>query len=47
MIVNNATSTQIQDQAILEGMTTMQTDGLIKAIRGNTTLQEVLRVTKE
>jgi type IV pilus assembly protein PilB len=47
MIVNNATSTQIQDQAILEGMTTMQTDGLIKAIRGCTTLQEVLRVTKE
>lgn len=47
MIVNNATSTQIQDQAILEGMTTMQTDGLIKAIRGSTTLQEVLRVTKE
>ncbi len=47
MIVNNATSTQIQDQAILEGMTTMQTDGLVKAIRGSTTLQEVLRVTKE
>ena len=47
MIVNNATSAQIQDQAILEGMTTMQTDGLIKAIRGCTTLQEVLRVTKE
>lgn len=47
MIVSNATSNEIQDQAIDEGMTTMQTDGLIKAIRGNTTLDEVLRVTRE
>jgi type IV pilus assembly protein PilB len=47
MIVSNATSNEIQDQAIEEGMTTMQTDGLIKAIRGNTTLEEVLRVTRE
>jgi len=47
LIVAGATSNQIQDQAILEGMTTMQTDGLIKAIRGNTTVEEVLRVTKE
>ena len=47
MIIANATSNQIQDQAISEGMMTMQTDGLIKAIRGNTTIEEVLRVTKE
>lgn len=47
MIVSNATSNQIQDQAISEGMTTMQTDGLIKSLRGNTTLEEVLRVTRE
>jgi type II secretory ATPase GspE/PulE/Tfp pilus assembly ATPase PilB-like protein len=47
MIVSNATSNQVQDQAIAEGMTTMQTDGLIKALRGNTTVEEVLRVTKE
>ncbi|MBC7764641.1 type II/IV secretion system protein [Microbacteriaceae bacterium] len=47
MIVSNATSNEIQEQAIDEGMTTMQTDGLIKAIRGNTTLDEVLRVTRE
>jgi type II secretory ATPase GspE/PulE/Tfp pilus assembly ATPase PilB-like protein len=25
----------------------MQTDGLIKALRGETTIEEVLRVTKE
>lgn len=47
MIVANATSNEIQDQAIKEGMTTMQTDGLVKALRGNTTIEEVLRVTKE
>lgn len=47
MIVANATSNQIQDQAISEGMVTMQTDGLIKALRGDTTVEEVLRVTKE
>lgn len=47
MITANATSTQIQDQAIIDGMTTMQTDGLIKAIRGNTTVEEVMRVTRE
>ena len=47
MIVANATSNQIQDQAISEGMMTMQTDGLIKALRGSTTVEEILRVTKE
>lgn len=47
LIMAGATSNQIQDQAIIEGMTTMQTDGLVKALRGNTTVEEVLRVTKE
>jgi type IV pilus assembly protein PilB len=47
MIVANATSNQIQDQAISEGMVTMQTDGLVKALRSETTIEEVLRVTKE
>ena len=47
MIVANATSNQIQDQAIADGMVTMQTDGLVKALRGNTTIEEVLRVTRE
>lgn len=46
-IMSNATSAQIQEQAIAEGMVTMQTDGLVKAIRGETTIEEVLRVTKE
>ena len=47
LIVGNATSNQIQDQAILEGMVTMQTDGLVKSLRGDTTVEEILRVTKE
>ena len=47
LIVSNSTSNQIQDQAISEGMLRMQIDGLIKALRGDTTIEEVIRVTKE
>lgn len=47
MIVANATSNEIQDQAIKEGMDTMQVDGLIKALRGETSIEETLRVTRE
>ena len=47
LITSNATANQLQTQAISEGMITMQTDGLIKALRGETTIEEVLRVTKE
>lgn len=47
LIMANATSNQIQDQAIADGMMTMQVDGIIKALRGNTTIEEVIRVTKE
>lgn len=47
LITSNGTANQIQAQAITEGMITMQTDGLIKALRGETTIEEVLRVTKE
>lgn len=47
LIISNATSNQIQDKAIEEGMITMQTDGLVKALRGNTTVEEVLRATRE
>ena len=43
----NATSNEIQDEAINDGMVTMQIDGLIKALRGVTTISEVLRVTRE
>lgn len=45
LIVSNGTSDTIQTQAIQEGMLTMQTDGFIKALRGETTIEEILRVT--
>jgi type IV pilus assembly protein PilB len=47
LIVSNATSEQIQDQAVKEGMVVMQMDGFIKALRGQTTIEEILRVTAE
>ena len=47
LIVANATSEVIQDQAIKDGMITMQLDGFIKALRGQTTIEEILRVTAE
>lgn len=47
MIVAGSTSELLQEQAIKEGMITMQTDGLIKSLRGQTTLEEVMRVTTE
>jgi type II secretory ATPase GspE/PulE/Tfp pilus assembly ATPase PilB-like protein len=45
--VANSTSEVIQEQAIKEGMVTMQVDGFIKALRGQTTIEEILRVTSE
>lgn len=47
LIVGNATSDVIQQQAVKEGMITMQLDGFIKALRGQTTIEEILRVTAE
>ena len=47
LIMARATSDEIQAQAIREGMITMQLDGLIKALRGETTIEEVLRVSRE
>lgn len=46
-IVANATSDDIQNQSIKDGMVTMQLDGLIKAMTGLTTIEEILRVTRE
>jgi type IV pilus assembly protein PilB len=47
LIVKSTTSEVLQDEAVKEGMITMQTDGLIKSLRGLTTLEEVMRVTSE
>ena len=47
MISKNTITTKIEEKAIEEGMNTMIVDGFIKAIRGETSLEEILRVTKE
>jgi type IV pilus assembly protein PilB len=47
LIVGNGTSDEIQNKAISEGMLTMQLDGLIKAMIGMTSIEEILRVTRE
>ena len=45
-ILAKADSDVIVDQAIKDGMTTMMEDGLDKVVKGLTTFEEVLRVTK-
>jgi general secretion pathway protein E len=47
LIMNHATSGEIEDLAIEEGMRTMYLDGLKKCLEGTTTLEEILRVTQE
>ena len=47
LIVSSATSEKLEAQAISEGMLTMQVDGLVKALRGQTTIEEILRVTAD
>lgn len=44
LIVKNSTAAQIQDQAVQDGIITMEQDGYLKAIDGITTIEEVLRV---
>ncbi len=45
LIVSHASSETIETSAITAGMLTMQLDGLVKAMRGQTTIEEILRVT--
>jgi type IV pilus assembly protein PilB len=47
LITGGSSSENLQAQAIKDGMITMQKDGFIKALRGQTTLEEVMRVTSE
>lgn len=47
LIVSGGTSDSIQNEAIADGMLTMQLDGFIKSLRGETTIAEILRVTSE
>jgi type IV pilus assembly protein PilB len=47
VILANSTADEIEKVAKSEGMHNMMTDGIIKAIQGITTIEEVMRVTKE
>jgi general secretion pathway protein E len=47
LVMQHATSGELQDRAVSEGMRTMYQDGLIKCQKGITTLDEILRVTQE
>ncbi|MDH3788313.1 MAG: type II secretion system ATPase GspE [Xanthomonadales bacterium] len=47
LVMQHATSGELQDLAVSEGMRTMYQDGLLKCQRGVTTLEEILRVTQE
>lgn len=47
LISQRALESQILEQAIKEGMILMRQDGIIKALSGLTTIEEVVRATKE
>ncbi|OGL22668.1 type II secretion system protein E [Candidatus Saccharibacteria bacterium RIFCSPHIGHO2_01_FULL_45_15] len=47
LIVTHATTTQIQNLAVAQGMITMRQDGYLKALQGITTIEEVNRVTAD
>lgn len=47
LIVSSASSEVIEQSAINSNMLTMQLDGLVKSLRGETAIEEVLRVTTE
>ncbi len=47
LIMERATAEAIEQQARKEGMITMKQDGYLKALKGITTIEEVLRVAQE
>ena len=47
MILERATSTDIENKAKEEGMITLKQDGYLKVLEGETTIEEVLRVAQE
>lgn len=47
LIAHNALSFEIREKAIQNGMITMQQDGYVKVLEGETTMEEVQRVTIE
>ncbi|MEM1080511.1 MAG: type II secretion system ATPase GspE [Pseudomonadota bacterium] len=47
MVMKQATAGELERQAIAEGMRSMYQDGMLKALQGITSQEEVLRVTQE
>lgn len=47
LLVANTTSEKLNTAAIEDGMISMQIDGFIKALRGQTSIEEILRVTAQ
>lgn len=47
LILKRSSGASISKQAVSEGMVTMTQDGIVKALRGLTSLEEVWRVTRE
>ncbi len=45
LIIKNAPAAQIRDAAIEKGFLTLKQDGILKVLRGDTTLAEIARVT--
>ena len=46
LILSHADASQIQHAAVENGMRTLKQDGLIKALEGVTTIEEVVRVAQ-
>jgi len=47
LVMQHATSGELQELAVTEGMRTMYQDGLLKCLAGVTTVEEVLRVSQD
>lgn len=47
ILLNHGSGDNIADKAIEEGMVTMQMDGVLKVLDGQTTLEEIMLRTKE
>lgn len=47
LIMQHATADQIEQEGKSEHMTTMLEDGILKSVQGITTIEEILRVTRE
>jgi len=46
MVLTGQSAYEINKQAILDGMISLEQDGIMKALNGDTSLEEVYRVAK-